>query len=83
MRAAARVGNCADEIRQADVAFANVLLKELDASEHANRAKIRAETSPEYLRKREARDAKEFVVEMVRSLKYFLRTAEEEMRLTK
>lgn len=69
MKAAALMGNVADEIRQADVAFAHVLLKELEANEHyANRAKIRAETSPEYLRKREARDTKELLVEMSRSL---------------
>ena len=60
-----------------------VLLGYLDAEAKANRAKIRAETSPEYQRKREARDTKELVQELVRSLKYFLRSKEEEMRLSR
>ena len=51
--------------------------------EAANRAKIRAEITPEYARKREARDTKELVVELVRSLKYFLRCKEDEVRLTR
>ena len=76
------VGNCNDEIRQADVAYAAVLLRHLEGEEAANRAKIRAETTPEYLRKREARDTKELAVELIRSLKYFLRSKEQEMRLT-
>lgn len=77
------LGNCSEEIRQADHGYAVVLLKFLDSDEAANRAKIRAETSPEYLRKREARDTRELVVELARSLKYFLKSAEEEMRLTR
>jgi hypothetical protein len=76
------IGNCNDEIRLADADYANVLLKHLEGEEAANRAKIRAETTPEYSRKREARDTKELAVELVRSLKYFLRSKAEEMRLT-
>lgn len=79
----ALLGNCNDEIRLADQAYALVLLQYLDADEAANRAKIRAETSPEFSRKREARDTKELVVELVRSLKYFLKSKEEEMRLSR
>ena len=62
-----------DEIRVADMDYAKVLLKELEANEKANRAKIKAETSPEYGRKRVARDTKELIIEGVRSLKYFLK----------
>lgn len=79
----ALIGNCNDEIRQADVDYANHLLVCMASEEAANRAKIRAETSPEFLRKREARDTKELVIELVRSLKYFLRSKEEEMRLAR
>lgn len=79
----ALLGNCNDAIREADAAYAEVLLKALDSDEAANRAKIRAETTPEYQRKREARDTKELAVELTRSLKYFLRSKEEEMRLTR
>ena len=78
----ALLGNVNDEIRQADMEYAVVLLKCLEGEEAANRAKIRAEISPEYQRKREARDTKELTQEMIRSLKYLLRAAEEEMRLS-
>ena len=74
------LGNCNDEIRAADAAFAAVLLQHLESEEKANRARIRAETSPEYQRKREARDTKELVVELVRSLKYYLRSKGEELQ---
>jgi hypothetical protein len=77
------IGNCNAEIRDADAAYAAHLLSCLDAEDKANRAKIRAETSPEFARKREARDTKELVVEMSRSLKYYLRSLEEEMRLAR
>lgn len=76
-------GNCLQEIREADAAYAVVLLAHLDSSEKANRAKIRADTSPEHLRKQEARDIKELVLEMIRALKYLMRSLEEEMRLAK
>jgi hypothetical protein len=77
------IGNCNTEIREADAAYSVHLLECLDSEEKANRAKIRAETSPEFARKREARDTKELVVEMSRSLKYYLRSLEEEMRLSR
>ena len=83
MELTALLGNCFEEIREADSAYAVLLLHELESSEHANRARIRAETSAEYVRKREARDIRELVVELIRSLKYLLRSAAEEMRLTR
>lgn len=79
----ALVGNCNDEIRVADAEYAAVLLGFLNSEEKANRAKIRAEISPEYQRKRQARDTKELVVEMIGSLKYLLRAKEAEMRLSR
>lgn len=82
-RLTALMGNCSTEIRESEFEYAHVLLKYLEADEAANRARIRAETTQEYLRKREARDTKELVMELIRSLKYLLRTAEEEMRLSR
>lgn len=76
-------GNVLDEIRAADMAYAKVLLKCLSEEERANRARIKAEISPEYQRKQEARDTKELVVELSRSLKYFLRAKEEERQLSR
>ena len=76
-------GNVLEEIREADLEYALVLLRELEADQAASRAKIRAETTPEYSRKREARDFKEVSNTMIASLKYFLRSKEEEMRLAR
>jgi hypothetical protein len=76
-------GNCMDEARHADHAYAVVLLRFLDADEAASRAKIRAETSLEYLRKREAHDTMALVLESIRSLKVMLRGIEAEMSLAR
>ena len=81
MHATALMGNTNDEIREADSAYAVVLLDELERSEKANRARIKAEASDAYQRKRKARDTKELLVELARSLKYFLRAKETEERL--
>lgn len=81
-RLTALVGNVNDEVREADAAYAVVLLEHLESEEAANRAKIRAETTDAFKRKREARDTKELCVELARSLKYFLRSKSDEMRLT-
>lgn len=79
----ALLGNCLQEIREADMAFNVVLLSHLDSEEAANRAKIRAQTTPEYQRAREARDTKDVVLEMIRSLKVVLKTQTEEMKLSR
>lgn len=71
------------EIRDADMAYNAVLLAHLNGEEAANRARIRAQTTPEYARAREAKDTKDVLLELIRSLKIVLRTQTEEMRLTK
>ena len=76
----ALLGNINDEIRIADVEYAKTLLAELEKEQAANRARIRAETTPAYLRKREARDTKELAIELIRGLKYYLKAKEEERR---
>jgi hypothetical protein len=79
----ALLGNVNDEQRQADHDYKVVLLKCLDADEAANRAKIRAEVSPEYQRAREAKDTETLVVEMIRSCKAYLRSLDTEMGLSR
>ena len=79
----ALLGNVNAEIREADAEYSIVLLAALDSTEAANKAKIRAEITPEFARKREARDTHQLVVEMSRSLKYLLRSVEAEMQLTR
>lgn len=76
----ALLGNINDEIRLADLEYAVRLLEELEKDQAANRAKIRAECTPAYVRKREARDTKELALELVRSLKYYLKAKDEERR---
>jgi hypothetical protein len=79
----ALIGNVNDEIREADAAYAVALLAIMEAEQKANRARIRAETTPEYQRKREARDEKELLLELTRSLKYFLKAKADEWQLAR
>lgn len=73
-------GNVNDEIRIRDMEYNKVLLNYYETEETANRAKIKAECSEEYNNKIIARNTKELIVELIRSLKYFLRSSEEEFR---
>ena len=57
-------GNCLEDVREADHAYSIILLKFLDSDEAANRAKIRAQTSLEYLRKTEADNTLKVVLEL-------------------
>jgi hypothetical protein len=77
----ALLGNCNDEQRDADAAYSQVLLGCLNSEKTANRARINAEITPEYMRKREAKDVRDQVVEMIRSLKTVLRSLSDEMSL--
>lgn len=77
------LGNCNDEQREADAAYSQVLLGCLNSDEAANRARIRAEITPEYARKREAKDTRDLVVEMIRSLKTVIRSVSDEMQLSR
>lgn len=79
----ALLGNILAEVREADMAFNKVLAQCLDAEKKANRARIQAELSPEYARKREAHDLQTVSVEMVRSLRKLQDTYREEMRLSR
>lgn len=79
----AMLGSIAEEMLQADMDFNGVLLRCLGEEEKANRARIRAETSEEYRRKRTAKDVFTSATEMIRALRQTQRTATEEMRLTR
>jgi hypothetical protein len=79
----ALMGNVLDEIRDAEMAFNVVLLGYLDSEKAANRAKLRAQTTPEYTRAKQAKDTHTVVVEMIRSLRQVLRTQGDEMRLSR
>jgi hypothetical protein len=79
----ALLGNVNDEQRHADHEYKLVLLGCLQGDEAANRARIRAEVTPQYQRLREAKDTADLVVEMIRSCKAYLRSLDEEMRLAR
>ena len=77
------LGSCNEAIRTADMKYMLVYKTYLDSMEKANRAKIAAECSDEFMRKCEARDAKGEVEALIAALKYYLRSAENEMRFTR
>lgn len=72
-----------EEIRESDMAYNGVLLTFLDSEDAANRARIRAMTTPEYARMREARDTQIVLMELIRSLKIILKALTAEMGLTR
>lgn len=76
-------GNVIEEQREADHEYKLVLLGCLQGDEAANRARIRAEVTPQHQRAREAKDTAVFLVEMIRSCKTYLRSLDEEMRLSR
>ena len=77
------IGNLNDEITKRDMEYNKVLLEWYDKESTANRAKIRANITPEYEAMRMARNTKELAVELIRSLKYFLKSAEEERQTSR
>lgn len=79
----ALIGNVQDEQREADHEYKQVLLESMRTEAKANRARIVAECSPQYQRAREAKDVATLVVEMIRSCRAYLRSLDEEMRLSK
>lgn len=79
----ALLGNILDEQRAADAAYNDVYAKHLREEGKANRAKVFAETSPEYLRKQAVKDTHTLATQMIISLRGMLRMSTEEMRLSR
>jgi hypothetical protein len=79
----ALVGNVLVEIREAEADFTAIYAKCLDEEGKANRAKIRAEMTPQWSRLREAKDTLKLVESMSASLKYLLKAHESEARLAR
>ena len=78
MRLSSLLGNILDEILEAEYAYNVVLVERMNSEEAANRATIRAKTSPEYLRLQEAQNTKTLAIELTRALKFYLRGKQEE-----
>ena len=83
MTLSALLGNVHQEQRIADQEYKLVLLGCLQGAEAANRARIRAEVTPQYLRAREAKDIAEEVKQLSVSCRAYLRSLSEEMRLSR
>ena len=79
----ALLGNVNQEFTAADLQYKEALRDCMKAHEAANRARIEAECTPQYARLREAKDAQTLTVEMVRSCRAYLRSLDEEMRLSR
>lgn len=77
---AALLGNINEEILNRKMEYNAVLNSALDSNEKANRAKIRAEGSEEYRAMITAQNTFVEAVELMRSLKYYLKTKESEYR---
>ena len=78
----ALLGNVGDELREADVAYKHVLRAAFETEGKANRARLVADTSPEYERMRTAKDTERLVQQMIVSCRAYLRSLDEEMRLS-
>lgn len=74
------LGGILEQIRVTEVAYNRKLLACYEQEETANRAKIVANVSPEFIARQEARDTKEYVIEICRSLKYLLRAYGEDAK---
>lgn len=76
-------GYCADECRAAEFAYNLIEDRCLQEEGKANRAKLRAKTSKEYQRLREAQDLARVVEQLVISCRRYLTSLDTEMRLAR
>lgn len=80
--ATALLGSCNREVTESDLAFNAFLAGCRRNCKTAAQARIEAEDSPQFRRKREAEDEQSNCEEIVRTLKVLLRSLDSEMRLT-
>jgi GTP cyclohydrolase III len=80
IKAASITGNCTNDIREAELAYNQVLLKARREERSAKDGEIVAKTTPEYQRYREAIDTFNEVKALSSTLKAVLRYKNEEMR---
>jgi uncharacterized protein YlzI (FlbEa/FlbD family) len=72
--------NANEEVIDASLEYNRKLLVISEDSESVAKAKLKAETTEEWRRKRQAENLKEWCVEMIRSLKYFIKSKIEELK---
>lgn len=76
-------GNVLDEVQKRELAYNAILLMFLDSEAKANRAKIKAQVSPEYQSLVEAQNTEKLTLQMIRSLNRFIDQKKEEARTAK
>jgi hypothetical protein len=74
-------GNTVQEVTKTKAAYTAALARCLDDEKKANRARIRAEMTPEFDAWEQAKNAETIALELIRSLKVVLKSTEEEMRM--
>ena len=74
------LGNITDEITRTEMAYHKLLNSLLDAEPKANRAKIKAECSPEYEAWLNAKNTFIVANELIKSLKYFINVRRDEYK---
>jgi hypothetical protein len=82
VRLTSLLGNVHDLQRRADHDYKLVLLGCMKGQKAASRARIEAETTPQFDEAEKARNLSTLVIEMIRSLKETMRSQNEEMRFT-
>jgi hypothetical protein len=76
-------GPVADEVRRAEMVYNHVLLAFLSTDEAANRAKIRAQCSPEYNDYKSALDLSKQIQQLIISTRGYLRSLDSEAQLAR
>ncbi len=74
------LGNVNDNISAKQMIYNQVLLKKSDELKTVAKARLVAEASPFYSELLDAKNLRELVIEMMRSMKYFLKAKEQEFR---
>lgn len=76
-------GVAAEHLRGCDLGYKAILRDAMRDNKAANRAQIEAECSSEYAEWREAKDVHESIKQMIVTCRAYLRSLDEEMRLTR
>ncbi|MCK9370811.1 hypothetical protein M0R04_12955 [Candidatus Dojkabacteria bacterium] len=79
----ALIGNLNEEILKRKIAFNDKKLAYMIEIKSVAKAQVMAETSPEYIAYEEVKMSLDLMKEMIRGLKYYLRSQEDEYKLSK
>ena len=78
----ALLGNINQEIRERQQKYIQALRELLEMESTVAKAKIISMATPEWLMLQESKDQKEVTLELVRSLKYFIRSLKDEIEMS-